>query len=121
MLEEPQTEAGAGTCDVVEVVEAVQVQAAGFFVRRVGTLPAHAGGSDGVRRPDSTVGSGAGLKSEVKNAVIVCRNKDHRLMILTNVPVLTWIWTADGRKKNRCCLDLCGIKRLESSLKADCV
>lgn len=52
------------TCDVVEVVEAVEVQAAGLLVRRVRALPADAGRPQRVRRPDSVVGSGAGLKQK---------------------------------------------------------
>lgn len=53
------------TCDVVEVVEAVEVQAAGLFVSRVWTLPAHAGWPEGVRRPHSTVGPGTRLKQKL--------------------------------------------------------
>lgn len=51
----PTNECGLGykpglpfTCDVVEVVETVEVKAAGFLFGRVWTLSSHAGGSDGV-------------------------------------------------------------------------
>jgi len=60
---------GTPTCDVVEVVETVEIQTAGFFVGRLWTLSSHAGGSKGVRCPLSAVGSGAGLEQRllVKN------------------------------------------------------
>lgn len=50
------------TCDVVEVVEAVEVQAAGLLVAGVRALPPHAGGAQGVRRALPAVGSDARLK-----------------------------------------------------------
>ncbi len=50
------------TCDVVEVVEAVEVQAAGLAVRCVRTLSPDSGRSQGVRCPHTTVGSGTRLK-----------------------------------------------------------
>lgn len=53
------------TCDVVEVVETVEVQAAGLLVSRVRTLPPHTGRPEGVRHPHSTVGSGTRLKQRV--------------------------------------------------------
>lgn len=57
------------TCDVVEVVETVEVQAAGLLVTRVWTVSPHTGRPEGVCHPHSTVGSGTGLKqtNPVKN------------------------------------------------------
>lgn len=52
------------TCDVVEVVETVEVQAAGLFVSGFWTLAPHAGRPQDVSRPHSTVGPGAGLETE---------------------------------------------------------
>lgn len=52
------------TCDVVEVVETVEVQAAGLFVSGFRTLAPHAGRPQDVSRPHSTVGPGAGLETE---------------------------------------------------------
>ena len=59
------------TCDVVEVVEAVEVQAAGLPVGRVRALPAHRGRPEGVRHPHSAVGSGAGLYRGGKTIIII--------------------------------------------------
>lgn len=60
------------TCDVVEVVEAVEVEAAGLLVGRVWTLPPHAGRAQGVRRPHATVASSTGLKHtlHIKNCFV---------------------------------------------------
>lgn len=52
------------TCDVVEIVETVEVQAAGLFVSGFWTLAPHAGRPQDVSRPHSTVGPGARLESE---------------------------------------------------------
>lgn len=68
----PTNECGLGykpglpfTCDVVEVVETVEVKAAGFLFGRVWTLSSHAGGSDGVCCPHSIVTSGTGLEQRL--------------------------------------------------------
>lgn len=50
------------TCDVVEVVEAVEVQTARLSVGQLRALPAHAGVPQGVRRPHPAVVPGAGLE-----------------------------------------------------------
>ena len=55
------------TCDVVEIVETVEVQAAGFAVSRVRTLPPDAGWPEGVRCSHSTVGSGTWLGQKTLN------------------------------------------------------
>lgn len=52
------------TCDVVEVVETVEVQAAGLFVGGFWTLAPHAGRPQDVSCPHSAVGPGAGLETE---------------------------------------------------------
>lgn len=64
------------TCDVVEVVETVEVQAAGLIVTRVGTLPPHTGRTERVCHPHSTVGSGAWLQQRphIKNCFIKYRH-----------------------------------------------
>lgn len=55
------------TCDVVEVVETVEVQAAGLTVSRVRTLPPDAGWPEGVRCSHSTVCSGTWLEQKTLN------------------------------------------------------
>lgn len=52
------------TCDVVEVVETVEVQAAGLFVAGFWTLAPHAGRPQDVRRPHAAIAPGAGLQNK---------------------------------------------------------
>lgn len=53
------------TCNVVEVVETVEVQAAGLFVDRVWTLSPWGGWSEDVPAAYSIVGSGTRLKTGI--------------------------------------------------------
>lgn len=52
------------TSDVVEVVEAVEVQAAGLFVTGFWTLAPCAGRPQDVRRPYAAIGPGAWLQKK---------------------------------------------------------
>lgn len=52
------------TCDVVEVVKTVEVEAAGLFVAGFWTLAPHAGRPQDVRRPHAAIAPGAGLQNK---------------------------------------------------------
>lgn len=53
------------TCNVVEVVETVEIQAAGFFVQQVWTLSPLGGLPEDVPAAYPIVGSGTGLKTGI--------------------------------------------------------
>lgn len=57
------------TSDVVEVVETVEVQAAGLSVCGGRTQPPDTGRPEDVRRPNSIIGSGTGLEHTERQAI----------------------------------------------------
>lgn len=57
------------TSDVVEVVETVEVQAAGLSVCGGRTQPPDTGRPEDVRRPNSIIGSGTGLEHKERQAI----------------------------------------------------
>lgn len=83
------------TCDVVKVVETVEVQAAGLSVSCVWTLPSHTGWAEGVRCSLSIVGSGAGLKKRLS-----IKKRSVQKMFLITASDRSWIlmycWPGPG-------------------------